>query len=136
MVKFKNTITITGLNDEEVLKSRSKHGTNELPPPEIESFWDKLKENFEDPIIRILLVALGITLGLALLGYADWVEGLGIFIAVFLATFVSTWSEYKNEYVLLHLRGNHILTCFKIQELIQNSSRASFANAEQRFQKR
>jgi calcium-translocating P-type ATPase len=97
MVKFKNTITITGLNDEEVLKSRSKHGTNELPPPEIESFWDKLKENFEDPIIRILLVALGITLGLALLGYADWVEGLGIFIAVFLATFVSTWSEYKNE---------------------------------------
>jgi len=97
MVKFKNTITITGLSDDEVRKSRSKFGTNELPPPDIESFWDKLKENFEDPIIRILLVALGITLGLAFLGYADWMEGFGIFVAVFLATFVSTWSEYKNE---------------------------------------
>jgi len=97
MVKFKNTITITGLSAEEVTKNRAKFGTNELPPPEIESFWDKLKENFEDPIIRILLVALAITLGLAFLGQAEWVEGFGIFIAVFLATFVSTWSEYKNE---------------------------------------
>ena len=31
------------------------------------------------------------------MGYADWIEGLGIAVAVFLATFVSTWSEYKNE---------------------------------------
>jgi len=97
MVKFKNTITITGLSDDQVRKNRDKFGTNDLPPPEVESFWDKLKENFEDPIIRILLVALAITLGLAFLGYADWMEGFGIFVAVFLATFVSTWSEYKNE---------------------------------------
>lgn len=93
-MKYKN---IKGLSDKEVEASRRSDGTNELPPPEIESFWDKLKENFEDPIIRILLVALGITLVLAFLGYADWVEGFGIFVAVFLATFVSTWSEYKNE---------------------------------------
>jgi magnesium-transporting ATPase (P-type) len=94
MVKFKD---VSGLSDAQVTASRAKNGTNELPPPEVEGFWDKLKENFEDPIIRILLVALGITLVLAFLGYADWLEGLGIFVAVFLATFVSTYSEYKNE---------------------------------------
>jgi magnesium-transporting ATPase (P-type) len=88
---------IKGLSQKEVENSRRKHGSNELPPPEEETFWDKLKENFEDPIIRILLVALGITLTLAFIGYADWVEGLGIAVAVFLATFVSTYSEYKNE---------------------------------------
>ncbi len=89
MVKFQN---VHGLNDEQVLQSRLKDGSNELPPPEIESFWDKLKENFEDPLIKILMVALGITLALAALGYADWLEGIGIGVAVFLATFVSTYS--------------------------------------------
>jgi len=93
-MKFKD---IKGLNDSEVTQSRQKSGSNELPSPEAESFFDKLKENFEDPLIRILLVALAITLGLAAIGYADWVEGFGIGIAVFLATFVSTYSEYKNE---------------------------------------
>jgi hypothetical protein len=48
-------------------------------------------------LIKILCVALSITLFLAFLGYAEWIEGLGIAAAVFLATFVSTYSEYKNE---------------------------------------
>lgn len=94
MVKFTG---INGLNDEEVKASRSKQGNNELPAIEVESFLDKLKGNFEDPLIRILLLALGITLFLALLGYAELIEGVGIAIAVFLATFVSTYSEYSNE---------------------------------------
>jgi len=94
MVKFQD---IKGLTDKEVEASREKNGSNELPPREIESFFDKLKDNFEDPIIRILMVALGITIFLAFLGYTDWIEGFGIFVAVFLATFVATYSEYKNE---------------------------------------
>lgn len=94
MVKFKN---IKGLNEQQVEESRRRHGTNELPPIELESFWEKLWGNFEDPIIRILLVALFITVLLAAAGYADWLEGIGIAIAVFLATTVSTYSEYKNE---------------------------------------
>lgn len=88
---------IQGLSEKEVEESRKKHGSNELPPPEVESFWDKLKENFEDPLIKILLIALAITLFLAYLGYADWIEGIGIAVAVFLATFISTYSEFKNE---------------------------------------
>jgi calcium-translocating P-type ATPase len=53
--------------------------------------------NFDDPLIKILCVALAITLGLAALGYAEWFEGIGIAAAVFLATFVATYSEFKNE---------------------------------------
>jgi len=94
MVKYTH---LKGLDDKTVTQNRNKYGSNELPPPEIESFWDKLKENFEDPLIRILMVALLITFVLAFLGYAQWMEGFGIGVAVFLATFVSTYSEYKNE---------------------------------------
>lgn len=88
---------IQGLTEAQVTESRQEHGQNDLPPPEEETFWEKLKDNFSDPLIRILLVALGITMFLALVGYADWVEGVGIAVAVFLATFVSTYSEFKNE---------------------------------------
>jgi len=44
-----------------------------------------------------LCVALGITTLLAVFGFANWLEGLGIAVAVFLATMVATYSEYKNE---------------------------------------
>lgn len=42
-------------------------------------------------------MALGVTIFLAFLGFADWIEGFGIALAVLLATFVATFSEYKNE---------------------------------------
>eukprot|EP01125_Pyxidicula_operculata_P013893 TRINITY_DN4607_c0_g1_i1.p1 TRINITY_DN4607_c0_g1~~TRINITY_DN4607_c0_g1_i1.p1 ORF type:complete len:947 (-),score=285.47 TRINITY_DN4607_c0_g1_i1:192-3032(-) len=87
----------TGLTDSEVQQSRKEYGKNELPPPKIETFWEKLMENFEDPLIKILCVALVITVILSFLGYAEWFEGVGIAVAVFLATFVATFSEYKNE---------------------------------------
>jgi len=92
-----NRYKYSGLSTEQVENSIKKHGKNGLPPPEVEGFWDKLKENFEDPLIKILMIALGITSVLAIIGYADWIEGVGIAVAVFLATFVATMSEYKNE---------------------------------------
>jgi magnesium-transporting ATPase (P-type) len=57
----------------------------------------KINRFLQDPLIKILCVALVITVFLAFLGFADWFEGIGIAAAVFLATFVSTFSEYKNE---------------------------------------
>jgi len=86
-----------GLTQEQVASSRRTFGANDVPPPEVESFWEKFFENFEDPMIKILSVALVITLALAALGYASWTEGLGIGLSVFIATFVSTYSEHKNE---------------------------------------
>lgn len=88
---------VKGLTEEQVQQSRGQHGSNAITQQEVESFWDKLKENFKDPMIVILLVALVVITLLALTGFAEWYEGVGIAAAVALATLVSTASEYKNE---------------------------------------
>ncbi|MCL2323239.1 MAG: calcium-translocating P-type ATPase, PMCA-type [Oscillospiraceae bacterium] len=86
-----------GLTDDEVKASREKYGANLLTKKETETFWGKYLENFQDPIIRILLVALVVDIVFVIFGKADWYEAVGILMAVLLATFVSTFSEYRNE---------------------------------------
>lgn len=86
-----------GLTSEDVSLSREKHGTNKLTQHEAESFWDKLKGNLNDPIIKILIVALIINVVFYFFGKSEWYESLGIAIAVALATLISTISEYSNE---------------------------------------
>lgn len=86
-----------GLSENEVYFSRTKYGDNSLPYKESETFISKLLENFKDPLIKILLVALSISLVLSFMGYSEWVESLGIAMAVAIATLVSTYSEYRNE---------------------------------------
>lgn len=94
-----------GLTDSEVAESKQKFGDNSMTEKASESFWDKLKDNLGDPMIKILIVALLINVVLAILGITgvikegapEWFEPLGIFIAICLATLVSTFSEYRNE---------------------------------------
>ncbi|MDE7361270.1 MAG: calcium-translocating P-type ATPase, PMCA-type [Oscillospiraceae bacterium] len=94
-----------GLTDKEVAESKAKYGDNSMTEQAHESFWDKLKGNLGDPMIKILIVALLINVVLSVLGYAgvikegapEWYEPLGIFVAICLATLVSTFSEYRNE---------------------------------------
>ncbi len=94
-----------GLTDQEVAESKQKYGDNSMTEQAHESFWDKLKGNLGDPMIKILIVALVINVVLSVLGYTgiikgetpEWYEPLGIFIAIALATLVSTFSEYRNE---------------------------------------
>lgn len=86
-----------GLSKEQIEESRRKYGDNTLTQPPRETFWSKLLGNFQDPIIRILVVALLVNAFFVYLGHGDWIETIGIFLAIILATFVSTWSEYSNE---------------------------------------
>ncbi|MDE6666921.1 MAG: calcium-translocating P-type ATPase, PMCA-type [Clostridia bacterium] len=86
-----------GLNDSEVEQSREKFGKNQLTEQKREGFWRKLLGNFNDPMIKILCVALIINVVFAILGQVAWYESVGIAAAVLLATLVSTFSEYKNE---------------------------------------
>lgn len=86
-----------GLTSKEVLESEEKYGNNRLTEQKGESFFDKLKDNFGDPMIKILCIALIINIIFAFLGQAEWYESFGIALAVILATFVSTFSEYRNE---------------------------------------
>ncbi|MFY0687141.1 MAG: calcium-translocating P-type ATPase, PMCA-type [Cyclobacteriaceae bacterium] len=86
-----------GLTSEQVEDSRAKNGNNELSPVVVEGFWKKLINNFKDPIIYILLVALIVIIVLSFFHLTEWYEAVAIAIAVLLATGISTFSEHKNE---------------------------------------
>lgn len=86
-----------GLTDTQVMKSRQANGTNKLTEQVTESFMDKFKGNFNDPIIKILLFALFINIIFAVMGKSPWYESAGIAFAVLLATLIATWSEHSNE---------------------------------------
>lgn len=88
---------IQGLSSDEVIQSRKENGSNSLTEIAGESFWSKLLDNFNDPMIKILCVALIINVVFTFLGQTEWYESVGIAAAVIIATFVSTYSEYKNE---------------------------------------
>lgn len=81
-----------GLNAQQVKESRDKHGINILTPPPKPSLWIKFFENFKDPMIRILLVALVLSMGVAIYeiyigeGLDALFEPIGIFVAIILAT--------------------------------------------------
>ena len=85
-----------GLTNEEVIKSRKIHGSNEIKAAKKESFFHKLIATLGDPIIRILLIALAVKT-LFLFKDFDWYETVGIVIAIFMASFISTISEYGSE---------------------------------------
>lgn len=86
-----------GLSTQQVNESLKLHGTNALSALPRATFWDKFKDNLTDPIIEILIVALGVDVVFAYMGYGDWFETIGILLAIVLATVVSTYSEYSNE---------------------------------------
>ncbi|MDR1915866.1 MAG: calcium-translocating P-type ATPase, PMCA-type [Synergistaceae bacterium] len=90
-------MTNFGLSSAQAEESRAKYGDNRLTEVEGEGFWSKLLNNFGDPMIKILCVALVINVIFAFLGQTEWYESAGIAVAVVLATFVSTYSEYRNE---------------------------------------
>ena len=76
-----------GLTTIEVEKSRLKHGENVLTPPKKQSMWHLYLEKYQDPMIRILLVAAVVSLVLAFVKQ-DFIETIGIIFAIFLATTV------------------------------------------------
>ena len=81
-----------GLTDEQVRQSRERHGRNVLTPPQRASLWKLYLDKYRDPIIQILLVAAFISLILAFIE-KDFMETIGIFVAVFLATTVGFYFE-------------------------------------------
>lgn len=85
-----------GLTDKEVIESRKKYGSNKISTGGKETFLKKYITALGDPIIRILIIALGIKL-VFLIHDFDWYETVGIVIAIFIASFISTISEYGSE---------------------------------------
>ena len=81
-----------GLTDEQVKKSREQYGRNVLTPPQRTSLWKLYLDKYRDPIIQILLVAAVVSLILAFIEN-NFMETIGIFLAVFLATTVGFYFE-------------------------------------------
>ena len=81
-----------GLTDEQVKQSREQYGRNVLTPPHCTSLWKLYLDKYRDPIIQILLVAAFVSLILAFIEH-NFMETIGIFVAVFLATTVGFYFE-------------------------------------------
>jgi len=82
-----------GLNEEEVIINRNKYGSNIFTKKNHDNFFKLVLETFSDPIIKILLIALGIKT-LFLIRNFDWYETIGIIIAILFASLISAISEY------------------------------------------
>ncbi|MDY3359584.1 MAG: cation-translocating P-type ATPase [Clostridium celatum] len=91
---------IKGLNKEQVEKSRQLYGDNVIHEAEAETFWDKFKGAFDDPMIKLLLAIAAIMAVMACMGYAEFGELIGIAISVLLVTGISAKTEIAsdNEY--------------------------------------
>lgn len=89
---IRTTINHEGLSRDEVIASRRQHGENVLTPPKKISVWKLYFDKYRDPIIEILLVAAAISLVLAFVNN-DFMETIGIFLAIFLATTVGFYFE-------------------------------------------
>lgn len=100
---MENKQAYKGLSAEQVEESRRLHGNNVLTPPQKASLWSQFLEKFEDPIIRILLVAWLLSMIIAAVhcfgpeaaGFAAFLEPLGIFFAIMLASCVGFFFEVK-----------------------------------------
>lgn len=97
---------LTGLTDQEVLTSRQQHGENLLTPPKRPSIWKLYLEKFQDPVIRVLLVAAVFSLIISIIEN-EYAETIGIFFAIFLATGIGFYFEYdaNKKFDLLNAVG-------------------------------
>ncbi|RJR44330.1 MAG: calcium-translocating P-type ATPase, PMCA-type [Deltaproteobacteria bacterium] len=83
-----------GLNAAQVEASRKQHGANIVTPPERDPWWKLYLEKFNDPIIRILVIAAIIAIGIGIVD-GTYFEGIGIVVAIFLATYLGFLNEYQ-----------------------------------------
>lgn len=106
MSQSTNEPHLTGLTDQEVIASREKNGINLLTPPKRPSIWKLYLEKFQDPVIRVLLVAAVFSLIISIIE-SEYAETIGIFFAIFLATGIGFYFEYdaNKKFDLLNAVG-------------------------------
>ena len=106
MTKTRSENLQNGLTDKQVQESREKYGWNLLTPPKRPSMWKLYLEKFNDPVIRILLVAAFFSLVISIIE-GEYAETIGIFFAIFLATGIGFYFEYdaNKKFDLLNAVG-------------------------------
>ena len=119
-----------GLSSKEVEENRKKYGSNTLSKIKTESLFSLFIESLGDPIIKILLIALGIKT-VFLINSFNIFETIGILIAIFISSFISTISEYGSEKAFIKMqeemesikckvKRNNKVTEIPIEEIVKN----------------
>lgn len=98
-----STKNLCGLTDAEVLESRKLHGENILTTKEKVSLWKLYFEKFDDPIIKILIIAWVLSMIISAVhcfgpeqaGFSAFLEPIGIFFAIFLASTIGFFFEQR-----------------------------------------
>ena len=105
--KAPRSFILRGLTPAKVERSRQKYGNNLITPPSSEPWWNLLLEKFADPIIRILLIAAILAIGVGFIN-GTYVEGIGIIFAILLATIIAFLNEYNanKKFDLLNQTNN------------------------------
>ncbi len=93
MIATKDDFYHVGLTDDEVRESRAEYGVNLLTPPKRPSLWKLYLEKFEDPVVRVLLVAAFFSLIISIVEN-EYAETIGIIAAILLATGIGFYFEY------------------------------------------
>ena len=124
---------IQGLTAQQVEESRRKYGENVLTPPARESLWKKFLEKFEDPIIRILLIAWGLSMVISCVhcwgpekaGFSAFLEPIGIFFAIVLASGIGFIFEVKaaRAFEVLNTVNDDVMVTVKRDGKVQEISR-------------
>lgn len=129
MKQIKNpNVSTQGLTEEQIVESRQQHGNNVLTPPKTTPLWNLYLNKYTDPIIQILLIAAFISLALAIIE-GDFIETIGIFVAIFFATTIGFYFERDaakkfnilnalNEDSLVKIRRNGKITEIARKEVV------------------
>lgn len=105
---------IKGLTAEQVKKSAKEHGRNIITEEKPRTFWQTYWEKYDDPIIIVLLVALGLNIVFSFMGKVEVQECFGILLSVIISTFVSALSEHSNETTFRRIRDSASDTKVKV----------------------
>jgi Ca2+-transporting ATPase len=87
----------SGLLSSQVALFRTRFGTNAMTPPVREPIWKQYLKNFDNPIIRILIIAVVISAIVAIIQGGGFLETAGIISAILLATGISFFNEYRSS---------------------------------------
>ena len=123
-------INNNGLSNEEVIVNREKYGKNVFTRKKQDTFLKLLLETFSDPIIKILLIALGIKI-IFLIRDFDWYETVGIILAILVASLISSISEFgsmrafnklteESSKISVKVRRNGNLITIPISDVVVN----------------
>lgn len=87
----------SGLSTHRVAEMREKYGANVMTPPVREPLWKQYLQHFDDPIIKILLLAVVVSLVVSLVQGSGILDTVGIVLAILLSTGISFFNEYRSS---------------------------------------